>query len=115
MLEVYDNIKRNNFYNWVTHQKIDLCLIHETFCTSTFAILFQCRAEGENILCNNWLMPQHIIFSKNANFTLINQYGSEDGWKLILNSSIDENNVTLVCLYTPNKMLERQHFFQWCK
>ncbi len=48
-----------------------------------------------------------IIFSKNVNFTLINQHRSEDSTKLILNGSIDDNNVTLVCLYAPNKMLER--------
>ncbi len=28
---LHDYIKRNNFYNWVTHQKIDICLIQETF------------------------------------------------------------------------------------
>ncbi len=44
-------------------------------------------------------------------FTLINQDRSEDGRQLILNCSIDDNNVTLVCLYAPNKMQERQHFF----
>ncbi len=47
-------------------------------------------------------MPERgvsIIFSKNVNFTLIDQHTSENGRKLILNSSIDDNNVTLVCLY----------------
>ncbi len=52
-----------------------------------------------------------IIFSKNVNFTLINQHRSEDGRKLILNGSIDDNIVNLVPLYAPNKMPERQHFF----
>ncbi len=51
-----------------------------------------------------------IIFSENVNFTLINQHRSEDGRKLILNDSIDDDNVTLLCLYAPNKMQEIQHF-----
>ncbi len=42
---------------------------------------------------------------------MINQHRIEDGRKFILNGSIDDNNVTLVCLYAPNKILERQHFF----
>ncbi len=42
---------------------------------------------------------------------MINQHRSEDGIKLIINGSFDDNNVTLVCLYAPNKMQERQHFF----
>ncbi len=46
----------------------------------------------------------------NVNFTLINQHRSEDGRKLILNGSIDDNNVMLVCLYAPNKKQVRLHF-----
>ncbi len=37
----------NNFYNWVTHQKIDICLIQERFCTSTFVPFFNSWWKGK--------------------------------------------------------------------
>ncbi len=97
---LYDNTKRNNFYNWVTHQKIDICLIQKTFCTSTCVPFFNAVWNGKIYQATTDLCHSRgvfIIFVKNVNFTLINQHRSEDGRKLILNGSIDDNSVTLVC------------------
>ncbi len=50
---LHDNMKRNNFFNWVTHQKIDICLIQETFCASTFVSFFNEGWKGNiNLPCN---------------------------------------------------------------
>ncbi len=70
-----DNIKRNYFYNWITHQKIDICFIQETFCTSTFVPCF--NAGWKEQIYNATIDSCHsrgvsIIFSKKVNFTLIN-------------------------------------------
>ncbi len=89
-------------------------LIQDTFCTSTFVPFFNVGWKGKIYHASTDSCHRggvSIIFSKNVNFTLINQHRSEDRRKLILNGSIDDNNVTLVCLYTPKKMPERQHFF----
>ncbi len=85
---LHDNIKRNNFYSWVTHQKIDICLIHETFSHQLLSPIFNAGWKGKiyhatTDSCHS--RGVSIIFSKNVNFTLINQHRSEDGRKLILN------------------------------
>ncbi len=50
---LHDNIKRNNLYNWVTHQKNRYMFNTRNILKINFCALFQCKVEGKNVPCNN--------------------------------------------------------------
>ena len=53
-----------------------------------------------------------ILFKKNSNIEVLDIHKSLDGRKLMVNICVNEENLTLVNIYAPNKESNRVDFFK---
>ena len=106
--------KRNRVIEWVNAQKCSICFLQETH--------FNIDIENEirnnsnfDILCSNGTTASRgvsILIKKTLNYRLIDSFKDDEGRIVMGNVEIDDNILTLLCLYAPNCRTNRNTFFK---
>ena len=99
---------------WMSQQKCDILFIQETH------FVKENKHKIDQILENHCFhnfgssnsRGVSIMIKKNHNFSIIDQYEDTEGRILILNIDLENKIYTLVNIYAPNKVSERNSFFQ---
>ena len=110
-----DELKRNGLFAWLKEKKIDIALVQETYCTESFIKVF--NREWKGPIYHGFSDSSHsrgvcIIVDENVNCNVINTHRTEDGRRVLINATIDDTDISIICLYAPNNMRDRLEFFQ---
>ena len=112
-----NNDKRRKLFNWIREKELDVTFLQETFCTKDFVPYFNSSWSGK--IYHGETDSSHsrgvaIVVNPKLNFKYESQHRSQDGRRLIVNGSIDDMDISLVCLYAPNEQKHRSEFFDKC-
>ena len=107
--------KRKKFFSWILDTNIDICFIQETHFVSKNSFQYNCNWPGESIHAFSdsvFSRGVSILLKKNSNIEVLDIHKSLDGRKLLVNICVNEENLTLVNIYAPNKESNRVDFFK---
>ena len=90
---IISDFERKKLFLWIENQKIDIVFIQETYCTKMNYAKIQKEWKGLGKLC------------------LSNSAHTEDGRGQLINAVINDNLITLINIYGPNKQQDRKIFF----
>jgi len=113
-----DKVKRDKVFRWIKSQNIDITFVQETFCTEDFVTLFDSCWKG--VIIHGPSDSKHsrgvcIMLNDNLSVSVSNVLKSHDGRRVLANVCIENNPVTLVCVYAPNDEKARKIYFQRTK
>ena len=119
---IISDIKRKKLFLWIENQKIDIVFIQETYCTKANYAKIQKDWKGLGNYClSNSPHSRGVatLFRKGLNIETINVENREDGRGQLINAIINDNLVTFINIYGPNKEQDRKTFFhnisKWIK
>ena len=105
--------KRMSVFNWINENKIDIALVQETYCTAQFERRFNRNWSGT--IFHSHSSSKHargvcVLVRKDFNIDVVNWYNDDCGRKILMNIDVDGKLYTIVNLYCPNDIQEREDF-----
>ena len=110
-----DTHKRNTLFHYLQENKIDVALIQETYITNNKYDTFTKGWDGTT--CFSPAKSNHscgviTLFRKGLDLTITNIHSDIFGRKLLVNTTIDNFDLTFINIYAPNNLQPRIDFFK---
>ena len=119
---IISDFKRKKLFLWIENQKIDIVFVQETYCTKMNYAKIQKEWKGLGKFClSNSAHSRGVatLFRKGLKVEIINVENREDGRGQLINAVINDNLITFINIYGPNKEQDRNIFFynisKWIK
>ena len=109
------NEKRQNIYHWIKSNNINIAFLQETYFTTDIEEKVNFDWKGYSKHCFSDSVHSRgvsILFDECAKVTIENSYTSIDGRKLLINVVFNDQLITVVNLYAPNKCNDRVAFLK---
>ena len=109
-----NKLKRQKIFRWIHNQKTDIAFLQESFSAK----------ENEKLWANEWggkIVFSHgtahgkgvmMLFNPEADIDLEQTLLDQDGRYIMVNGRVNDNDVSLINLYSPNKRTEQVKFFK---
>ena len=110
--------KRVKLFTWLKDRKTDIVFLQETFCTCKTRAYFNSNWKGKvfhSLSDSSHSRGVCILISEKLNFVVKNEHSSIDGRRLLINGSLENEDVSLSCIYAPNNINDRKLFFNRLK
>ena len=107
--------KRITLFKWLEDYKSDITLLQETFLTSK--LIDTVKKEWDGTIINNLSNSTHsrgiaILFKKDLDIDIKNTISDKEGRRLLVNVTIQNQDYTIVTMYSPNICSKRIDFFK---
>ena len=112
---IIDSKKRNTIFHWLKEQNADIILLQETHCNSKLEEEAWSEEWGGNAIWSlgtNFSKGVAVLFKPNLDLNYREIEIDQDGRFIILHCEIEDLNLVLVNIYSPNHALEREVFFK---
>ena len=110
-----DTHKRNTLFHYIHENKIDVAFIQETYITTAKYETFNRGWDGTTYYTpakSNHSCGVITLFRKGLDLAITNVHCDNFGRKLIINTTIENCNLTFVNIYAPNNIQSRIDFFK---
>ena len=107
---IISDFKRKKLFLWIENKKIDIVFIQETYCTKMNYAKIQKEWKGLGKFClSNSAHSRGVatLFRKGLKVEIINVENREDGRGQLINAVINDNLITFINIYGPNKEQDR--------
>ena len=107
--------KRRSLIKWLEDHKSDITMLQETFLNKKYIDLV--KKESDGTIINNVADSTHsrgiaIMFKKDLDMNIKNSVSDKEGRRLLINVTINNQDYTLVTMYSPNICSKRIEFFK---
>ena len=113
--------KRINLFNYLKEKKVHIVTLQETFCTDNFSNVF--NSDWDGYVYHSHAPSSHgkgvcIMISNTIDFEVIDCHTDRDGRRILLNIDIGGEIFSILSIYCPNVINDRQDFLdktsKWC-
>lgn len=112
-----DEKKRKSIFRWVKKNRIDVCFLQETYCTTNVENIWKNQWGGKLLSSfgTNHARGVTIIFKPGLDVDIINTQKDEIGRMLLLEVKIQGTIFKLINIYSPNLEYNQVQFFNKLK
>ena len=108
--------KRYVIYRWIRGNKLDVCLLQETFCTKEFTDKIKRGWNGKMI--HSCSLSNHskgvcILLAKDLPCKVISTHRDGDGQIILINIELNNVEYSICNIYCPNNVSDRIAFLQY--
>lgn len=109
--------KRRNMFRWIKRQKIDICLLQETYSVHNLENIWRSEWGGQMYFSHGTNHGRGVMTLIRPGFDakVINSKTDDIGRLLLLELSIQDTIFKLVNIYAPNTEESQIHFFKYLK
>ena len=112
---IRERSKRRKIFHWLKDQKYDIIYLQETFLTKELEN--EVKKDWNGLIEHNFSDSVHsrgvsILFKEGFEAKILNIHRCYEGRKLLINALINDDVLTLVNVYAPNKDTLQKEFFR---
>ncbi len=113
-----DENKRRNLFTWLSDLGNKIVYLQETFCRKEFDKFSDCGWKGEiyhNLTDSSHSRGVAILIHETLDCKILNIHKKSDSRAILINAEVENMEVSLCCVYAPNKEADRKDFFKKLK
>ena len=110
---INDKVKRMKIFRWLRNKKIDIAFLQETFSTKESEKQWTSDWDGEILFSHGTAHGKGVMIlcSPKADIYFKDILTDKDGRYIITNCSLNGTDISLINIYSPNKVSEQVTFF----